>query len=296
MKMQAYIRFTRLHIAAALMLLLAARLLPDFAEAWSAVIALPVLRILARMADAVPLVLMECCAIIAAADLVIGLLRRCFLRRFARLCSLMLCGYFMLWYPLYFIDAPKPQAGADQIAQLGAQLIDQLNAAQLDFDILPTLPAKYVRFPQWMQRMKLGGFCAFWTGEALIPAELDRASQPFVAVHERMHMEGHADEGAANIAAWDACMARGGVFADSARIWALRYAMGALRRMDFDAYEANLHRMNARSLRVYREAGGAYMPDDASGFGAALLRALGIDEGLRNYEILVHHLAANRPQ
>lgn len=293
MKIQQSARFTRLRIAAALMLLLAARLLPGFAKAWAAAISTPLMRIFARMADAVPLVLMECCAIGAAVYLGVGLLRRSFAQRIARLFSLMVCALFMLWYPLYFTDTLRSHASADQIAQLCEQLIDQLNASKLDFDVLPALPAKYVRFPQWMRRMNISGFCAFWTGEALISPDLDQASKPFVAMHERMHIEGHADEGAANIAAWDECMARGGVYADSARIWALRYAMGALRRMHPNTYEANLHRMNNRSLQFYLEAGGAYTPSDVSGFGAALLQALGIHEGIQNYEILALHLAAN---
>ena len=130
------------------------------------------------------------------------------------------------------------------------------------------------------------------TGEALVTPELDEASLPFVAVHEVMHLQGYAGEGSANIAAWEECMTRGGAYAASARIWALRYGMGLLRTNDQALYESGLLRMSHETLQAYRETGGAYTPAPQPVFLSRLYAFLGIESAARDYEILAPYLAA----
>ena len=79
---------------------------------------------------------------------------------------------------------------------------------------------------------------------------------PFTAVHELMHLGGIADEGAANIAAWERCLAAGGPFADSARLWALRYALGQLNRADEGAWRRVRGNMKDPLMRVFQDCGG----------------------------------------
>ena len=78
---------------------------------------------------------------------------------------------------------------------------------------------------------------------------------PFTAVHELTHLTGIADEGAANLAAWNRCTAAGGPFADSARLWALRYAMGQLHDADPAAWQAVQNKMKDALLRTFLDCG-----------------------------------------
>jgi len=116
-----------------------------------------------------------------------------------------------------------------------------------------------------------------------------------VAVHESMHLRGYAGEGAANIAAWNECMARGGAYAESARLWALRYGMGMLQREAPDMHDAALQAMNADTLRVYRECGGAYPEIAIHPLLRRIYAFLGIEKQTSDYEILALYLAAQCP-
>jgi len=143
-----------------------------------------------------------------------------------------------------------------------------------------------------MDALNISGFCSFLTGEALVAPDLPPVSLPFVAVHEAMHLEGHAGEGAANIAAWERCMNLGGSYADSARIWALRYGMGLLRREAPELYDGCLARMNENVLQHYRISGGAYAPEAPRKLLLLFYRALNLGAQMQDYEILALYLAA----
>ena len=198
--------------------------------------------------------------------------------RFRRLFTLllsMLMMYVFIWLPLSVQAKPDYDASDAQIGVSCTALIDILNDSAPDFSRLPDdLPAKVCAFPFWMRALRLSGFYSFFTGEALISPDVAACAAPFTAVHEVMHGSGIADEGACNVAAYEDCMSRGGVYADSARLWALRYAMGQVRNADYDAYYRLLCRMNARIYTLFREIGGA------------------ICESGGNYEILASYLAA----
>jgi len=272
-------------LAGMLGLFLAIRLLPAFSIFWAKNVSLPVLGGLAFMGNLFPFALLEWLIGAVCILLAFSLLRRKLLQAVCNISLAALVVCIAVWYPLYFLPQPVYTAGPQEISALCVSLIDELNAAETDFHLPEDLPAKFIRFPQWMEALDITGLCSFPTGEALITPELDAASVPFVAVHEAMHLRGHAGEGAANIAAWEECMALGGSYARSARIWALRYGMGILRQDAPALYDANLPRMHHETLQTYRESGGAYSPGEQGPF----MKWLGITQ---DYEILAHYLAA----
>lgn len=283
-------------MAGILGLFLAIRLFPAFAIFWGKQISLPLLDILERIGTCTSFVLLEWMLGAICTLLLLALLRRKLLKAISSLAIAGLLVYLAIWYPLYFLPRPTHAATPHQIAQLCSSLIDQLNASELSFPDADDLPAKFIRFPEWMNALNITGLCAFPTGEALITPELESVSRPFVAVHEYMHLQGYAGEGAANIAAWEECMAQGGVYADSARIWALRYGMGMLRRDAVDFYDAAMLRMNHETLQFYRQAGGAHSLVPHAKFLSKAYTALGIETALLDYEILASYLAAQYPK
>jgi len=283
------------------------RFLPAFSGFWRECISLPLLRILRQIGSFFPFCLLEvyviCFAftLIAAFGVEFGLkgVRIAFTRLVKRCTRLLLAAlamYLGIWYPLYFEEIPIYNTDCEMLVASCGILIDRLNEAELDFSFLPELPAKFVHFPAWMHAADIAGFCSFFTGEALVSPELENCVLPFVAMHERMHLEGHAGEGAANIAAWDACIIRGGVWADSARLWALRYSMGNLRRMDDSLYSDLLHRMDGKTYALYLQAGGSWNPAKPSLFAEVIYKLLGIQGPVQDYDILATCLAAAAQQ
>ena len=196
------------------------------------------------------------------------------LKGMAAACIITLWVLALTWLPAMVqpVDAP-PAPGANQLEWLCAQLIDQLNAAPLSFpepsEALRLAPeaaglsgcaVKAARYPEWMRAAGISGLFAPPTGEAIVDAEGCPALIPFTAVHELMHLGGIAGEGAANIAAWERCLAAGGAFADSARLWALRYALGQLNRSDEAAWRRVRGNMKDPLARVFQDCGSEVMP------------------------------------
>jgi len=279
-------------LAGMLGLFLIFRLLPGVSIFWAGHVSGSLLAALAAASTSFPFALLEW---MSGAGCVL-LLGCVFLRKLRRVLCGMLLIMLMLslsaWYPLYFRPQPAYAAKDVEIAVLCERLIDQLNASSGELLPPEDLPAKFIRFPQWMDALEISGLCSFLTGEALISPDLPPISQPFVAVHEWMHLRGYAGEGAANIAAWEECMLRGGAYAFSARIWALRYAMGFLRQNAPALYDSNLPHMNHGTLQFYREAGGAYTAAAQPVFLQRLYTFLGIENVMQDYEILAPYLAA----
>ena len=262
-------RHRRFPLPAALLTLLAFMLLcrvPKLAILWQKRFMLPISRLLRRVPATFPL--LEPLALLTAAAALSQLLR--FRWRSALwLAFSVLAGYALLWYPAYWAQPEEvyPMPAAPQLAWLCQSLIDSLNASPLEApsDILPEASAaaglpgvivKAARYPEWMRALHLAGLYAPWTGEAIIDAEAPPWLIPFTAVHELMHMDGIADEGEANIAAWRCCLDHGGAFADSARLWALRYAMGLLGEIDPSAGDALRDSMSRRLADVFASIGG----------------------------------------
>ena len=180
----------------------------------------------------------------------------------------------LTWLPamLQPVEAP-PAPDADQLEWLCKALIRHLNEASLAFPEsaealrlapeaagLPGCAAKAARYPEWMALNRISGMFVPPTGEALVDAGAPRALVPFTAVHELTHLAGVADEGSANIAAWERCLRAGDPFADSARLWALRYAMGQLSQADPDAWRRVRANMKDPLARVFSDCGGEVLP------------------------------------
>ena len=284
----------------------AVRLLPSFAAHWSNWVARPILKTISSVGGRLPFSLMEWGMLALILVLCIGfILRLCrqgvmhaIVHLLRRICTLLMALVWLLatlWYPLYFAEAPlQITATPAQLAASCRALIDELSATSLDFSMPPEdLPAKQAAFPFWMDALNLAGFASFLTGEALISPELDGAAVPFVAVHEFMHTLGHADEGETNLAAWEECLRRGGLYADSARLWALKDSLALLRRADFDAWWILRGELPTEIDVLLTQLGGETAPP---GDGAlAVLAPLGLAEHAQSYEILALYLAAQMP-
>ena len=282
------------------------RLLPDFAARWSAWVARPILQRIALIGTRLPFSLMEWGLLALILALCIGFILRLYRRGvmhaivhlLRRICTLLMALVWLLatlWYPLYFAEeATRITATPAQLAASCRVLIDDLSISSLDFSVPPEdLPAKQAAFPFWMDALNLAGFASFLTGEALISPELEVAAVPFVAVHEFMHTLGHADEGAANLAAWEECLRRGGVYADSARLWALKDSLALLRRADHAAWSIIRAELPTEIDVLLTQLGGETAPP---GDGAlAVLAPLGLAESVQSYEILALYLAAQMP-
>ena len=170
-------------------------------------------------------------------------------RRWAMILPVMLMA---LWLPRYFNPVASYEVPED-VEGLCIQLIGELNEAPLAFDEpfdtageaagLPWARVKPVRYPEWMRALGLAGLFCPWTGEAVVDPGAPPGYLPFTCVHELMHLRGIADEGQANIEAYQACMEYGGMYADSARLWALRYGLG---HMDEDARARVLRHVSDR--------------------------------------------------
>lgn len=280
------------------------RLLPNFAARWSAWVARPILQRIALIGATLPFSLMEWSLLALILALCIGfILRLCrqgvmhaIVHLLRRICTLLMALVWLLatlWYPLYFAEAPlQITATPAQLAASCRVLIDELSAASLDFTVPPEdLPAKQAAFPFWMDALNLAGFASFLTGEALISPELEVAAVPFVAVHEFMHTLGHADEGMTNLAAWEECLRRSGVYADSARLWALKDSLSLLRRADYAAWSVIRGELPTEIDVLLTQLGGETAPP---GDGAlAVLAPLGLAEHAQSYEILALYLATD---
>ena len=216
------------------------------------------------------------------------------LRRLTALLTSAAIAFGALWLPLYARETRRYAASAGQMNALCAELIALINESEPDFALLPELPAKPARFPEWMRRMNLSGFYSFITGEAFIAPDLPRASLPFVAVHEAMHGEGIAGEGEANIAAWARCMELSDAYADSARLWALKYAMAALYAADPALYAARRREMSPICFELYRQVGGKPSVSAYASGAQAAFSAMGAGAAAGDYEILAVYLASQQ--
>lgn len=219
---------------------------------------------------------------------------RRFFRRIFSLALAALTAFLAIWFPLCLTRSGYSVTADSALLQASCErLIRELNAAQPDFSGI-RLPTKYAAFPVWMDIFGLSGFCSFFTGEALISPRLDPAGAPFTAVHENMHLRGIADEGMTNIEAYRECMKLGGAYACSAKLWALKYTLGILRKTDAEAFYACREKMNGDTARCLRSIGGDALPSPPQ--PAAIYAFSGIDPAMNDYEVLAYWLAAEGAQ
>lgn len=283
------------------------RFVPGLAASWRAAFLRPAGKMLAALTAPLPfpvaeiaaITLLACAALSLIRCLLFGQIRR-WTKNLLRLTAALLAGYALLWYPAYWADAPVETAVSDaQIDALCGRLIDRLSGAPTAFPgVQETLTlageaasgaVKAARFPEWMELLGISGMYVPWTGEALVRPDVSPAALPFTAVHELMHARGIADEGLANIAAWQVCQGAGGALAASADLWALRYAMGALKTLDEDAWRANAARMSQELRKVFAGMNGfaPLCPTSKN----ILQTAAGLGRSLSNYDALTGWLA-----
>ena len=291
-------------VAGGALFMLACRACAPFARLWQASVSLPLLRVLhaltaRRDAPAIEI------AVLTLPFLAAWLMSSRRPRTAAALLLALPLGFAVLWYPAYWAapSGPVPAPGAAALESLCASLTDEL--ARTDFSSLdpaaaircageaarlPWARVKPARHPGWMRALGIAGVFSPWTGEAVVDPGAPAALVPFTAVHELMHLRGIADEGAANIAAWERCVRAGGVYAGSARLWALRYALGLLDRLDPAACLRAMDRVGEDVRQLCRPAaGGAPAPFHR------LCSALGIGEAASDYGALAAWLAAGAP-
>ena len=204
-----------------------------------------------------------------------------------------------------FPSEPALSPAAAELETLCLRLIDELNASKLRFTggknaLLQAAEAmngafgagvsenavRFARYPEWMAALDLAGFYSPWTGEALVSPNLSAAALPFIACHELAHRLGIADEGAANIAAWIACRQSGGELADSAALWALRYAMAELRASDESAWRRCAQEMRPSLVRTFASMNGF---SEASGTARRFFSLRGFDSYAALIPWLIEH-------
>lgn len=265
---------------------LACRQSAGFAARWRDGVSLPAMSALHRLTARVPFPVLEPLAVVLAAAALAAVLftpPRRWLRGLLWGAAILAGSLALLWTPACRVpvDLPPPVTDAGRLAALCDALADALNASGLRFpaasEILAAAPqaagmpdcaVKAARYPEWLRARKLAGLFAPPTGEVIVDATSPAPLIPFTAVHELMHLSGIADEGAANIAAWQSCLSAGGAFADSARLWALRYAMGRLAEADAASHRSVDRRMNGRLRTVYAACGGDIPPTAANDYAA----------------------------
>ena len=202
-------------------------------------------------------------------------------------------------------SAESALSPAVDLEALCLRLIGELNASTLRFTggesaLLQAVEAmnaafgaelggnavRFARYPEWMAALDLAGFYSPWTGEALVSPNLSAAALPFTACHELAHRLGIADEGAANIAAWIACRPSGGELADSAALWALRYAMAGLRASDESAWRRCAQEMRPALVRTFASMNGF---SEASGAARSRFLLRGADSYAALVPWLIEH-------
>ena len=274
-------RFIRWGSAAVLLWVIACRLAPGLSARWQVGVALPVLSALHRLTAPVGFPLLE---LLGLALIPLALGRRG-PRRLALALLLLAAGYALLWYPAYWARPVEnwPAADAQSVRALCDQLIDRLNASEpASDDPLTDTGAKAARYPEWMSALGIAGLFSPWTGEIIVDATASPDLLPFTCLHERAHLLGIADEGAANIAAYRDGLSRGGAYARSARLWALRYALNRLSQLDEPLCREALARMDPELVASFTPFAAAPHP---------LARALGIGPATSDYDALVDWLA-----
>lgn len=264
-----------------------------FARAALNLVSLPALRLMHRLTAPLPFPVLEPLMLILAAlplCSLISSIRRAVASRALRplrrwltsilwAALLLACALIVLWEPARAASEilSPPRAEADRLEALCASLIDALSTSDLQFPApeealrlapqvagLPALAVKAARYPEWMRAIGVSGLFMPLTGEAVVDAAAPAPLIPFTAVHELIHLTGVADEGEANLEAWRRCIAFGGAFADSARLWALRYATGLLRERDEAAWRRTKDDMAGATERLFRACGGEIAAADPS--------------------------------
>lgn len=286
----------------------------------------PLLKLLGRWSAGVPFPIAEplVIALIAlfAIALAAALIRCVTLRRASPLARFaldvaMVTGaltllYLIVWFPVARTSAlatPTPAQPRQALFALCERLTEQADGLRallpdaLDYKreripeaarlaIGAQAPAKLARYPEWMDALGIAGMLFPFTGEAILDPGEPVLTLPFAAVHELAHQLGYGREDEANYAAYRACLNGDPFFRYSGTMYALHYAMNALRLEDSAAWLAQMDAMSPTVRREHERMGGypeAEIPERMARLNRvseAFLRLSGQD-GLKSYGKMV---------
>lgn len=301
-------------VAIPALIVLLCRVFPAVAQWWITCAFSPVAGALSKLSGLLEFPVAEPMFLLVAALAVYLLIRS--RRGLLLLISSVFAIYALMWVPIYFAsDLYNVGIPADSmtVKAVCEGLIGELNAygefsmpedlpkQALEVAQLISTPAvieavpKFARYPEWMRSFRLAGLYVPWTFEALLSPDEGEAGIPFTAVHELMHLGGIADEGQANIAAYEACVQKGGAFGYSAKLWALKYTLGSLKDADYSAWAdcvANL--FNPARTHFLSINGFASSMSSTRGHATeAFLRINGMAEKADNYGALAVYLCGH---
>jgi hypothetical protein len=236
-----------------------------FSTWFSGHISLPLASVIARASALVHWPVGEVLLVFGALVLVVLFLLSAILRKPPRAAALALSIVFLvyavLWVPLCFVPARKTEPyEAWRLMKLSRTLGAQADTLRHDVEKVeeaspqevltmardavaslklsdqPLYAPKFSQYPQIFKALKIAGLYAPWTGETIISPYEPLFTLPFLATHELAHASGVAREDEANYIAYRACMTGDARFQYAGTIYALRYAMDALRGVDLDKW------------------------------------------------------------
>ena len=234
----------------------------------------PAGQFLGSLANATPIPLAECAAVIGIAAGILSLLRGLWrlirmdvvpllhgLGTAALATSALLLSYAVLWSaPLHapLLDIPHFNATQKEVFEYCAELIVDANRLCVAVAGLESAPlsAKASRYPELMRALSMGGVYVPWTGETIVSMVEPSIALPFIAAHESAHAAGYAREDEANFIAYQRCMDMGLRGQYSGTMFALYYTMETLHDTDESSWSALLTRMSFRVHRDYYQLNG----------------------------------------
>ncbi len=213
----------------------------------------------------------------------------------------------LLWLPLYSLPRVRPiRPGGEELSGLCRNLIQDLDrageplpgreavdswcaAAAREAESVcghPFLPPRAVSGGFLLDKLGIAGFYWPLTGESLVNTDDLITLIPFTICHELAHQAGYAREGEANRAAWRLCGRLGGIFLQSARLYALSTLMPELKAVDPAAWQALSDALDEPARKLLQASGALRPPRPPSlcdRMADAFLRLCG-DSGLVSYQ------------
>lgn len=231
------------------------------------VFSMPVMRALGAASARVSAPVGEMLALLLAFCLLAALWRAIIRKKWKPLClflsttALLAAFTCALWLPVAgdarYAAAPERRETKD-IEALSRHLLNRADVLQNllpktcdrldivgDAARLSGVPVKAARYPELLSMMDAAGMYIPFTGEAIVDARLSPVTLPFAACHEAAHALGYGREDEANYAAYRMCLKGDVSFRYSGTLYALKYAMDALRDADAAAWLACVQTMSA---------------------------------------------------
>ena len=238
-------------------------------------------------------------------------------RRAARIMSICLALYWLLWAPLYSVPAlPDAPLSSDALHKLCLKLSAEADAllsfaGEMSADdmmaeaerLTSALTGEALALSRrdvtaLFDRAGLAGLYIPLTGTAHVNLNDQAYMLPFTMCHELAHQAGYAREDEANYIAYRACMSGNAAFRFSGGFNMLLYAMNALYEIDRPAWRQCVNGMSDPLFFRFARCNGLYtarqtLPYRLSQlFSALFLRMNGQTQGAQSYENAVRLLLA----